>query len=232
MNIAVILAAGKGSRVKHTDRPKQFVEIGGKSILFHTVEKFIACKQIDHIVIAVNKDWVSYTEKHLAGYMGSRISVCEGADDRQETLYKALLYCCDYLKASGDTVIISHDAVRPFVTDRIIKDGMKAIDSVDAVNTVIPSIDTIIQSEDGKSLSGVPDRHHMYQVQTPQIFRLGKFIDIYRTLDRNCLDNMTDAVGILFRNGCSVHLVRGEHCNFKITDDYDMDVAGYLLKKN
>lgn len=231
MNIAVILAAGKGTRIKHADKPKQFLDISGKPILCHTVDKFIANEQIGHIVVAVHKDWIPYAQELLSVYGNSRISICEGGGNRQESLYKAVIFCKDQLKAPVDTVIVSHDAARLFVTHRIIKDSLTAIERADAVSTVIPSIDTLIQSVDGKMMSDVTERHQMYQVQTPQVFRLGKFIEIYQSLDKVYLDRMTDAIRLLFEHGCTVCLIQGEVSNFKVTTDYDFDVACYLMKE-
>ena len=62
MIIAIILAAGKGSRIESADRPKQYLNIDDKPMLVHTAERFLVCEQIDYIVITVHKDWIQYTE--------------------------------------------------------------------------------------------------------------------------------------------------------------------------
>ena len=130
MNIAVILAAGKGTRIKHADKPKQFLKVRGKPILCYTVEKFLASDLIDHVVIAVNGEWFQHTQDILADLQYNHISVCEGADSRQASLFKALIFCEEHLYVPEDAIIVSHDAVRPLVTQEIIKANIQAINNI------------------------------------------------------------------------------------------------------
>lgn len=231
MNIAVILAAGKGSRIKEADKPKQYLNIGDKPMICHTVEKFLVCNQIDHIVVTVHKDWVQYTKDLFTGKQYSHISVCEGADNRQESLYRALIYCQEQLNASDDTVIISHDAARPFVTQEILDANVRAIQTAQAVTTVIPAIDTIVCSEDGLLMASSTDRKQMYQVQTPQTFRLRQYIDIYQTLNNLHISRLTDVSGMFHGHGIPVILVHGDRRNIKITTDEDLQHAEFLIKR-
>lgn len=229
MNIAVVLASGKGTWIKHTDRPKQFLEIGGKPILCHTVEKFLSCGQIDHVIVAVRVDWIRYTEKLFENQAYGNISVCKGADNRQESLFKALVYCQEQLHVPEDAIIVSHDAVRPFVTKEIINANIQAMNDAQAITTVIPATDTIIQSTDHAVLTGIMERSQLYQVQTPQTFHLQAYLDIYQTLDASMLSQMTDVSGIFYSQGIPVTLVQGMKENIKITTDEDLKLAEYLL---
>lgn len=231
MNIAVILAAGKGTRIKEADKPKQYLNIGGKPMLCYTVEKFLASKQISHIVVAVCKGWVQYTQDLFTGMQYSHISVCEGADNRQESLYKALIYCQEQLNASDDTVIISHDAARPFVTQEILDANVHAIQMAQSVTTVIPAVDTILCSRDGLMMASSTDRKQMYQVQTPQTFRLRQYIDVYQTLDNLQISQLTDVSGMFHGYGIPVILVQGDRQNIKITTNEDLQYAEFLIKR-
>jgi 2-C-methyl-D-erythritol 4-phosphate cytidylyltransferase len=228
MIVAIILAAGKGTRINRAGKPKQYLDIGDKPMLCHTVEKFLACRQINHIVVVVHKDWIQYTIALLAGYEKTRISVCEGAENRQESLYRALVFCQVQLNVPDETVILSHDAARPFVTQEIILANIQAMQDAEAVTTVIPAVDTIIQSEDGLTMASTTDRKQMYQVQTPQAFYLKQYQDIYAKLDRIEKMQLTDAFSLFCAKGLKVRLVRGHQRNFKITTDYDMQLAGML----
>ncbi len=231
MIIAIILAAGRGTRIRQAKCPKQYIEIEGKSILCHTVEKFLACSLIDHIVIALHPDWITYTETLFAGMGNGKIVCCTGADNRQKSLYQALRYCQKALSAPDDTIILSHDAARPFVSLDIIKANIHAMQHAQAVNTVIPVTDTIIQSINGRVMSATTERNWMYQVQTPQTFRLGQFLSSYRKLNVTAVEKTTDAIGILYQDGIPVYLVNGEKKNFKITTDEDLALAEYCLKQ-
>lgn len=229
MNIAVILAAGKGTRIKHADKPKQYLEIAGKPVLLHTVEKFLVCEQIDHIVITVYKDWLQYAKEIFSGYGQGKISVCEGGDNRQESLYQALIHCKNHLNVPDDAIILSHDAARPFVTSEIINANLLAIQEASVVTTVIPAVDTIIQSTDGRIIAATTIRSHMYQVQTPQTFYLSQYLDVYQNLGEEVVRKSTDVAGIFHQYGLRVILVQGNKLNFKITTQEDFILAESLL---
>ncbi len=229
MNIAVILAAGKGIRIRNADKPKQYLEIGGRPMLCHAVEKFLVCNQIDHIVVAVHKDWIQYTKALFADSQYSHISICEGSDNRQESLYQALIYSQEQLKAPDDAIILSHDAARPFVTQEIIEANIRAMQSAQAVTTAIPVIDTIVQSKTGSVVTATTDRSQMYQIQTPQTFFLAQYIKLYKTLDRKQISRLTDVTGVFHAHGVPVILVQGHRKNIKITTDEDLQYADYLL---
>lgn len=229
MIYAVILAGGKGTRMKSAQFPKQFLSIGGEPILRMTVDKFLCCTAIDKIIVAAPAVWLSHTVDLLKGNSYSKVHVCEGGKTRQESLYKAVKFVQREFNAADDAIIVSHDVARPFITLRIIEDNIKAMESADAVDTVIPAVDTIVESQDGNVIFNVPDRSRMYQGQTPQSFRLKKYIDIYETLDDAYLSRVTDAARILAEHGCQVKLVNGELFNMKITTEFDFSLAEYLL---
>lgn len=229
MIYAVILAGGKGTRMKSAQFPKQFLTIGGEPILRMTVDKFLCCTAIDKIIVAAPAVWLSHTVDLLKGNSYSKVHVCEGGKTRQESLYKAVKFIQREFNAADDAIIVSHDVARPFITLRIIEDNIKAMESADAVDTVIPAVDTIVESQDGNVIFNIPDRSRMYQGQTPQSFRLKKYIDIYETLDDAYLSRVTDAARILAEHGCQVKLVNGELFNMKITTEFDFSLAEYLL---
>ena len=230
MIYAVILAGGKGTRMKSAQFPKQFLTIGGEPILRMTIDKFLCCPAIDRVVVAAPAVWMSHTVDLLKGASYARVHVCEGGSTRQESLYKAVKFIQKEFSAEDDDIIVSHDVARPFITLRIIEDNIKAmVSGADAVDTVIPAVDTIVESKDGDVISNIPDRKCMYQGQTPQSFRLKKYIDIYETLDSGYLSRVTDAARILAEHGCDVKLVDGELFNMKITTEFDFGLAEYLL---
>lgn len=154
----------------------------------------------------------------------------EGGATRNETIQNAI----DYIDRSGnldeDTIIVTHDAVRPFVTYRIIKENIEAAQKYGACDTVIPATDTIVESRDGQTISSIPNRAHLYQGQTPQSFKALKLRQLYGRLSDEEKDILTDAAKIFVIKGEPVQLVRGEKSNVKITYPYDLTVAESLLK--
>lgn len=231
MIYAAILAGGIGSRMA-SEKPKQYINIGGKPIILHTIEKFCLCSEFEEILILCPKDWIEYTKGLIAKHISpsDRIKVIEGGNTRNETIQNAI----SYIEASGnldeDTVIVTHDAVRPFVTYRIIKDNIEAAVNYGACDTVVPATDTIVASEDGDVISAIPDRSKLYQGQTPQSFNALKLQKLYRSLTEDEKDILTDAAKIFVIKGEPVKLVKGETYNVKITYPYDLTVAEGLLK--
>ena len=127
-----------------------------------------------------------------------------------------------------DTVIVTHDSVRPFVTHRIIEENIKTALNCGACDTVIPATDTIVEG-DGTAITNIPDRRKMYQGQTPQSFKAKLLRDTYESLSDEEKDILTDAAKILVMKGKEVRLVQGETFNIKITYPDDLKIARSLL---
>ena len=130
-----------------------------------------------------------------------------------------------------DTLIVTHDSVRPFLTYRIIEENIKYGLEYGAVDTVIAATDTIVESQDGKTITSVPDRKKMYQGQTPQTFNAKKLKELYLSLSEEEKEILTDASKIFVIKGEKVHLVEGEVFNIKITYPYDLRVAESLIQE-
>lgn len=140
-----------------------------------------------------------------------------------------------FIEAEGnlddDTIIVTHDSVRPFVTHRIIEENIKMCGEFDACDTVIPATDTIVEAMDGKTISSIPNRSIMYQGQTPQSFKALKLKSMYNSLTDEEKDILTDAAKIFVLKGEKVALVDGETFNIKITYPYDLRIAKSLLEE-
>lgn len=232
MIFGVILAGGTGSRMGASDMPKQFLEINGKPILTYTAEKFILHPKFEKIIVLTPKNWISHTKKILAKHLGDtdKLAVTEGGKTRNETIMNAIAYIEEHFGLDDDTVIVTHDSVRPFVTHRIIEDNIKAATETGACDTVIPATDTIVESADKKNISAIPDRRKMYQGQTPQSFKAKNLRDTYNALSSEEKEILTDAAKILVMKGQKVSLVQGETYNIKITYPYDLRIARSLLE--
>jgi 2-C-methyl-D-erythritol 4-phosphate cytidylyltransferase len=229
MNYGVILAGGSGVRIKSVAIPKQFIEIGGRPMLLLTVEKFLLCGQIGTIVVTAPPAWLEHTRDLLDEKRFAGLDVCPGGGSRQESLYNALKHIEARYQPSDEDIAVSHDAVRPFVSLRILRENVEACLKYGAVDTVIPASDTIVVSKDGQSVFQIPDRASMYQGQTPQSFRIRQFLRIYESLSPDYIAAMTDAARIMQEHGVTVRLVPGDPSNIKITTDYDLGLVNYIL---
>lgn len=231
MVYGVVLAGGIGSRMGNVEKPKQFLHIGNKPIIVHTVEKFCVNNRIDKVVVLCPEQWVSYTKDLLKKYLGTmeNVSIVPGGKTRNDTIMNAIAFIEENYGLDDETIVVTHDAVRPFVTHRIIEDSIDAVQNGTACDTVIPATDTIVESLDNQVISQIPDRSKYYQGQTPQSFRAKKFKDLYNSLSEEEKKILTDAAKVFVIKGERVTLVQGETFNIKVTYPYDLQVAETLL---
>ncbi len=230
----VILAGGQGTRMGNSDKPKQFLEVGGRPVLIHTVEKFAVNPDFYQIIVLAPKQWLAYTKDIIRKYIRrcENIVVIEGGNTRNETIMNAIQYIEDEGELTEDTVIVTHDSVRPFVTYRIIEENIRYARECGACDTVIPASDTIVESRDGSFISNIPERKKMYQGQTPQSFKAKRLREIYQSLTEEEREILTDACKIYVLKNEPVHLVEGDVSNIKITYPHDLRVAEAILGGN
>ena len=233
MVFGVILAGGVGSRMGNVEKPKQFLTVGGKPIIIHTLEKFYVNDKFEKIIVLCPEPWIEHTKNLIQKYLKDegRIVVLSGGATRNDTIMNSITYIEKEYGLDVDTVIVTHDSVRPFVTHRIIEENIKYAIEYDACDTVIPATDTIVQSDNNKTISSIPDRSKMYQGQTPQSFKAKKLKDLFLSLSEEEKEILTDAAKIFVIKGENVHLVEGEVFNIKITYPYDLRVAESMLKE-
>ncbi len=111
----------------------------------------------------------------------------------------------------------------------MIQDNIKVMADYDATDTVVMANDTIVESQDGKSISSIPNRAHMFQGQTPQTFRINQFDSLFASLRQDEREILTDACKVFVLKGKSVGLVKGEYSNLKITTVTDLKIAEAML---
>lgn len=231
MIFASILAGGSGSRMGSTEKPKQFLQLGGKPILIHTIEKFMLNSSFDEVIVLTPKNWISHTEYLIERHIpGEKVTVIESGELRIDTVRKAIDYINENYDCK-DNILVTHDAVRPFVTHRIIEENIEAARKHGACNTIIPATDTIVRSVDGDFVEDIPDRSEMYQGQTPQSFNLDILEELLERLTEEERESLTDACKVFTLNDVPVAIVEGEVSNIKITYPYDLKVANFILRE-
>ena len=233
MIFGAVLAGGIGSRMGNVEKPKQYLNIAGKPIIIHTLEKFYVNDKFEKIIVLCPNQWVNHTENLIKKYIGEndKIVVISGGSTRNETIMNAIAYIEDHYTIDDDSVIVTHDSVSPFVTHRIIEENIKYAQEYGACDTVVPATDTIVKSMDNEIISEIPDRSKMYQGQTPQSFKIKKLKSLYEGLSEEEKTILTDAAKIFVIKGEKVHLVEGEVSNTKITYPYDLRVAETLISE-
>ena len=228
MNIALIVAAGSGSRMESADRPKQFLLVKEKPLMLYSVKAFQMHESIDAIVIVTNASYIEQVKDWCKEYQLNKVRlVVSGGITRQESV------CCGLeavksisLDIENDVVLI-HDSARPLVDKGIITANINACNQYGATCTAIKVKDTIARSLNGQTISGVVNRQELYQCQTPQAFKLSLILAAHAQTRDNVA---TDDAQLVLALGKDVYLVDGSSLNFKITTDADLLVLNALLK--
>ncbi len=231
MIYAVIAAGGIGSRMGNVEKPKQYITLKDKPIIAHTVEKFYVNDCFKKIIILCPDQWVNHTKSIIKKHLpeDERVVVLQGGSTRNETIMNAVKFIEETDGLDDETIIVTHDAVRPFVSARIISENIEGALKFGATDTVVPATDTIVESQNGTVISNIPDRSKLYQGQTPQSFKAKLLKELYYSLTEEEKNILTDACKIFSMKGYDVHLIDGEVHNIKITYPYDLRVAKALL---
>lgn len=224
-NIVIILASGSGLRFG-SDVPKQFLKVAGKTVLEHTLDCFEKNNSIDDIIVVTSSEYKLLTEELIirSGYRKIR-KILIGGKTRQESTKVGI----DAIAGDNHKVLV-HDAVRPLLDSEIIYECLDALDVEECVDTVIPSSDTIVYSEDGFYIKSIPNRNNFYLGQTPQGFRSGLLRKAHST-SLNTGSNLTDDCGLVLQsNLASIKLIKGNVSNIKITYPSDIYMADRLFQ--
>ncbi len=215
----ILLMAGEGKRFGRST-PKQFHLLGGKPLYLWAFEKMAHSSLFEEIILVCSLDHVEIIEKQI----GSNHQVIPGGKTRQESSYKGLLAC-----GPETEIVVIHDAVRPFVTQKILEENVKGARNFGAVDTCIPSSDTIIHSKDGKKIAKIPHREEYFRGQTPQSFSYPLVLESHKhTKHTSASDDCT----LVLEHGKKIHIVYGHDSNLKITSPQDLKIAEVLLKNH
>lgn len=231
MVFAGVLAGGIGSRMGNYTIPKQFLMINDRPIIAHVIDKFIVHNDIDVVIAAVNPDWLQYMTDIKEKYYKDidELVIVPGGSDRNGTI-NAIVEQTKLMSNSPDDILVTHDAVRPFVTLKMISENIEAAKKYGVCDTVIPATDTIVYSDNGGHITDIPLRKNTYQGQTPQSFRVRLFEEVYSSMSENELKTVTDACKMFMLRGHKVHLVEGSVSNMKITYPYDYKIAQIMME--
>lgn len=226
MIYAAILAGGRGTRMGG-DLPKQYLPIDGIPIMIHTVRKFLQCPIVDAMVICVPRDYLDYTRELLAGYpdvagAGERVCVTEGGADRTASLENACRFFARCKEIGEEDILITHDCVRPYVTEVMIADSVEKARVYGGATAAVPCVDTVCVSRSGSVIDSVPNRAELFNVQTPQTFRMKDFCELLYSLSDEEKSRVTDASAVFRLRGRTVALSAGSPSNMKITHPGDI----------
>lgn len=231
-SVAIVLAAGSGKRME-SDTPKQYLDLGGRSLVYHSLKAFEETS-IEEIILVVGENEVDYNKKHIVEkYNLKKVKkIIVGGSERYLSVYNGL-------KAidSADYVLI-HDGARPFITSGLIEHVVGELMEYNACVVAVPSKDTIKISNDENVIIDTLDRNYTWIIQTPQGFSYQLIMKAYNKVmedieasdDRGIGINITDdAMVVEYATSHKIRLVKGDYSNIKITTPEDMVIGNALL---
>ena len=223
-NAAIIVAGGLGHRMK-SNLPKQFMLLGGKSVVQWSLECFNRTDSVKKIVLVLPKDWLEEGKKYIASFKPDKdFEIALGGELRQDSVRNGL-------KAVGEgfDYIAVHDAARPGITPELAEKGFEMAHEKGNAIFAVPSYDTLAVVKNGIIIDNA-DRNIIYRVQTPQIF---DHKTLLKALDMAKKENIvgTDEATLVRRLGEQVYIIFGNEKMSKITTSEDLEVAEFLFNK-
>ncbi|WP_310620424.1 bifunctional 2-C-methyl-D-erythritol 4-phosphate cytidylyltransferase/2-C-methyl-D-erythritol 2,4-cyclodiphosphate synthase [Flexibacterium corallicola] len=218
----IIVAGGSGTRMHHknTPLPKQYLDLGGKSILRHTLECFSEHPEINYIIpIIREQDRQTYTACIKDLETDKLMQPVLGGSERQHSVRNGL---SALRKVNPDYVLI-HDGVRPFVSKSTIEAIVNSLtDHHDTVLPAIPITDTLKRQDENQCVAQTVDRKGLWAAQTPQGFLYKNILEAHQTAFNQGLDHFTDDTALMEWAGASVQIIPGQKDNIKITNPEDL----------
>ena len=220
MNIAVILAAGSGTRMG-METPKQFVEVNGKLVIEYSLATFQTHPDIDEIAVVTSEAYLPLmNELRDSGLYPKWKKVLRGGAER----YQSSLSAIHAYEENPNDILLIHDAARPLISAEVISKVLDTMKNSNAAVVAIPASDTVLQSFDNQHIADIPPRKNLYYAQTPQSFRLGTLKRAFDLGMNDAAFSPTDDSGVVLRYLPEepIVIVEGESKNRKITYQDDL----------
>ncbi|MFR8039687.1 MAG: IspD/TarI family cytidylyltransferase [Anaerovoracaceae bacterium] len=234
MVYGVILASGIGKRMG-ADIPKQYLKLNGKPVIIYTIESMIEVDKIDYIYIAVSDVYVEYMHSIVNEYFSSnmikKIKIIVGGVERIDTISNAIKNISEANDINDNDVVLFHDAVRPFVTKKILEDSIEGAIKYKATVVGLPVVDTMLYSPNGKKVECIPDRSYIFHGQTPDSFKIKYFIRLMENLTDEQKKMIMGTSQICTYNNKPIYIVDGDPLNFKITTEEDFMRAKMVVER-
>ena len=235
LQVAILLAGGSGQRFG-ADRPKQFVRIGERTVLEHSLAAFEQSPHIDAILIVSHPQHLDEVRELLPSSQHPKLlTIVAGGAERQDSTLNALRALTQITDSPLEQIrILIHDAVRPAVSQSIIERVCTALHTHQAANLVVPVTDTLLEVNDNGTTAAMPSRARFRRVQTPQGFHAATLQHAYDVALTDPNFQATDDCGVVFRYlpEVEIALVEGEQRNIKLTYPEELHVLHYLLVKS
>ena len=219
MNVAVIFAGGRGDRLSHHSRPKQFLEFRGKPIVVYTIEVFQHIQEVDAIVVACLEDWIPYLRSQVEKYdLTKVVDIVPGGRTGQDSIYNGLV--CAKQHFPEDSMVLIHDGVRPLAMEKTIIECIEVAKEKGNSIVCVPAMETIVTKKADGSME-VPDRDSVLMVRAPQCFVLKDVLEVHQKALAEGRHDFVDTCSMMNHYGYKLHTIMGTAENIKITTPAD-----------
>lgn len=235
MNLALIFAGGTGQRMNTKTKPKQFLELNGKPIIIHTIDKFENHPLIDAVVVVCIEAWIPYMNKLLEKYQLKKVKwVVPGGDTGQKSIWNGLNALWEDETVPRDALVLIHDGVRPLINEETISENIACAEKYGNAITVTVASETIINVGEENQVAAILDRGVCRLARAPQTFRLKDIVSAHQQAETDGAESMIDSAMLMFHYGYVLHTVEGPVENIKITTPSDFYIfrAIYEAREN
>ena len=237
---AVIVAAGTGRRMNSSVK-KQYMEIAGAPVLYHTLKAFEK-SDVNEIVIVTGEDEIAYVREQIVEEYCIKkvVAVCAGGKERCDSVYEGIKKVLKRQEADQEGTngyVLIHDGVRPLVTPELINSCIAGVKKYGACIPGVAEKDTVKEADENMDVVRTPDRKKMFRIQTPQCFSLDLINEAFEKYNKENEQTdgqgsaaMTDDAMLVEKyTGHKVKIIEGDYQNIKITTPEDIGLAEYYL---
>lgn len=246
---AIIVAAGAGKRMNSSVK-KQYMEISGNPVLYHTLQAFEE-SAVDEVIIVTGEDEISYVREQIVeNYCFKKVvAICAGGKERCDSVYEGIKQVLKRQEITGqhtayeengssyEDYVLIHDGVRPLITPELINSCIEKVKQFGAIIPGVPEKDTVKEADSQMNVTGTPDRKKLYRVQTPQCFELSLINEAFEKYQAEMEENSScesvaitdDAMLVEKYTGHKVKIIEGDYKNIKITTPEDIEIAEFYL---
>lgn len=231
--VAIVPAAGIGSRMQSTVA-KQYLTIGNRTVIEHTLDALLSHPQIDSVVVVLHPQDSEFRTLEIAA--SPLVEVVIGGTERVDSVLNGLQHCVNKVSLNSGSWVLVHDAARPCVTHKELNDLFSCENTCDGAILAVPVSDTIKRAAQSQKfatfeIAETVDRAELWQAQTPQFFPLQKLITAIQ-LAQSSEVNITDEASAMEHAKASIQLIEGRSTNIKITRPSDLALAAFYLNNN
>lgn len=216
--IAILFAAGSGTRMNTAKLPKPFLNVNGCPVIVYTARWFQEHDEIDEIVIVCAKEWILHMKKLVKDYSLTKAWVVEGGSTAMESQYRGI---CAVREKYPEAIVLMHDGVRPLISKQLISECIHSVETKGSAVTVAPASETLLSIGENNDVKSVHNRSECRLGRAPQCFYLSKLLDMHERAKKEPSTGIVDSASLFFHFGEQLYTVDGPAENIKLTTPSD-----------